>query len=75
MGAEVDVRIGVVTDDDGYARVNFTPTDGGTHTIRVNTDDLSATVEFTITTGFSTWREGCRHGRYARHRRNPWRRV
>ena len=44
-------RIGVVTDDDGYARVNFTPTDGGTHTIRVNTDDLSATVEFTITTG------------------------
>ena len=43
-------RIGVVTDDDGYARVNFTPTDGGTHTIRVNTDDLSATVEFTITT-------------------------
>ena len=44
-------RIGVVTDDDGYARVNFTPTDGGTHTIRVNTDDLSTTVEFTITTG------------------------
>ena len=44
-------RIGVVTDDDGYARVNFTPTDGGTHTIRVNTDDISATVEFTITTG------------------------
>ena len=43
-------RIGVVTDDDGYARVNFTPTDGGTHTIRVNTDDLSTTVEFTITT-------------------------
>ena len=44
-------RIGVVTDEDGYARVNFTPTDGGTHTIRVNTDDLSTTVEFTITTG------------------------
>ena len=44
-------RIGVVTDDDGYARVNFTPADGGTHTIRVNTDDLSTTVEFTITTG------------------------
>ena len=44
-------RIGVVTDDDGYARVNFTPTDGGTHKIRVNTDDLSTTVEFTITTG------------------------
>ena len=65
-------RIGVVTDDDGYARVNFTPTDGGTHTIRVNTDDLSTTVEFTITTGSASlriWREGCRHGQYARHRR------
>ena len=43
--------IGVITDDDGYARVNFTPTDGGTHTVRVNTDDISDTVTFTITTG------------------------
>ena len=53
-------RIGVVTDDDGYARVNFTPTDGGTHTIRVNTDDLSATVTFTITTGSAPSASGAR---------------
>ena len=44
-------RIGVITDEDGYARVNFTPTDGGTHKVRVNTDDISDTVTFTITTG------------------------
>ena len=44
-------RIGVITDEDGYARANFTPTDGGTHTVRVNTDDISDTVTFTITTG------------------------
>ena len=50
-GSRSGRRLGVVTDDDGYARMNFTPTDGGTHTIRVNTDDLSTTVEFTITTG------------------------
>ena len=43
--------IGVVTDDDGYARASFTPLDGGTITVRANTDDLSATVTFTITTG------------------------
>ena len=50
-GSRSGRRLGVVTDDDGYARMNFTPTDGGTHTIRVNTGDLSTTVEFTITTG------------------------
>ena len=43
--------IGVVTDSSGYARAVFTPLDGGTITVRANTDDLSATVEFTITTG------------------------
>ena len=43
--------IGVVTDSDGYARAVFTPLDGGTITVRANTDDLSATVTFTITTG------------------------
>ena len=25
----MDAAVGVVTDDDGYARANFTPTDGG----------------------------------------------
>ena len=29
MGAEVDAAVGVVTDHDGYARANFTPTAGG----------------------------------------------
>ena len=43
--------VGVVTDDDGYARANFTPTDGGSSTVRVNTDDVSRIVTFTITTG------------------------
>ena len=43
--------IGVVTDSSGYARAVFTPLDGGTITVRANTDDLSATVTFTITTG------------------------
>ena len=48
--AGTDVHIGVQTDSSGYARANFTPTDGGTITVRANTDDISATVEFTITT-------------------------
>ena len=43
--------IGVVTDSSGYARAVFTPLDGGTITVRASTDDVSATVEFTITTG------------------------
>ena len=43
--------IGVITDDDGYARANFTPTAGGSSTVRVNTDDVSRIVTFTITTG------------------------
>ena len=43
--------VGVVTDDDGYARANFTPTAGGSSTVRVNTDDVSRIVTFTITTG------------------------
>ena len=61
--------IGVVTDDDGYARASFTPLDGGTITVRANTDDLSATVTFTITTGSAPhiWRQGPRHRRYPRH--------
>ena len=45
--------VGVQTDRSGYARANFTPTDGGTITVRASTDDISATVEFTITTGVS----------------------
>ena len=52
--------IGVVTDDDGYARASFTPLDGGTITVRANTDDLSATVEFTITTGSAPSASGAR---------------
>ena len=40
-----------MTDDDGYARANFTPTAGGSSTVRVNTDDVSRIVTFTITTG------------------------
>ena len=52
--------IGVVTDDDGYARASFTPLDGGTITVRANTDDLSATVEFTITTGSASSASGAR---------------
>ena len=43
--------VGVQTDSSGYARANFTPTDGGAITVRASTDDISATVEFTITTG------------------------
>ena len=43
--------VGVQTDSSGYARANFTPTDGGPITVRASTDDISATVEFTITTG------------------------
>ena len=52
--------IGVVTDEDGYARAVFTPTDGGTITVRANTDDLSATVTFTITTGSASSASGAR---------------
>ena len=43
--------VGVVTDDDGYARANFTPTAGGSSTVRVSTDDVSRIVTFTITAG------------------------
>ena len=43
--------VGVQTDRSGYARANFTPTDGGTITVRASTDDISTTVTFTITTG------------------------
>ena len=43
--------VGVQTDSSGYARANFTPTDGGSITVRASTDDISTTVEFTITTG------------------------
>ena len=52
--------IGVVTDEDGYARAVFTPLDGGTITVRANTDDLSATVTFTITTGSASSASGAR---------------
>ena len=52
--------IGVVTDDDGYARASFTPLDGGTITVRVSTDDVSATVTFTITTGSASSASGAR---------------
>ena len=52
--------IGVVTDSDGYARAVFTPLDGGTITVRANTDDLSATVTFTITTGSAPSASGAR---------------
>ena len=43
--------VAVQTDSRGYARANFTPTDDGTITVRASTTDISATVEFTITTG------------------------
>ena len=43
--------VGVQTDSSGYARANFTPTDDGPITVRASTTDISATVEFTITTG------------------------
>ena len=43
--------IGVQTDEDGYARADFTPTDGGSITVRASTDDISTIVTFTITTG------------------------
>ena len=52
--------IGVVTDSSGYARAVFTPLDGGTITVRANTDDLSATVTFTITTGSASSASGAR---------------
>ena len=62
--------VGVVTDDDGYARANFTPTAGGSSTVRVNTDDVSRIVTFTITTGSApsaSHPQGPRHRRYPRH--------
>ena len=52
--------VGVQTDSSGYARANFTPTDGGTITVRASTDDISATVEFTITTGAASSASGAR---------------
>ena len=52
--------IGVITDDDGYARANFTPTAGGSSTVRVNTDDVSRIVTFTITTGSASSASGAR---------------
>ena len=52
--------LGVITDDDGYARANFTPTAGGTHTVRVNTDDVSRIVTFTITAGSASSASGAR---------------
>ena len=39
---------------------SFTPLDGGTITVRANTDDLSATVTFTITTGSASSASGAR---------------
>ena len=43
--------IGVVTDDDGYARADFTPTGDGTITVRAEARGVTRTVEFTINTG------------------------
>ena len=42
--------IGVQTDSRGYARADFTPLGDGRITVRASNDDISATVEFTITT-------------------------
>ena len=59
--------IGVQTDSSGYARANFTPLDDGDITVRASADGVSATVEFTITTGSAAlttqniWRKGFRH--------------
>ena len=64
--------IGVITDDDGYARANFTPTAGGSSTVRVNTDDVSRIVTFTITTGAASGARDTGTGRDARHRRYAW---
>ena len=52
--------VGVVTDDDGYARANFTPTAGGSSTVRVSTDDVSRIVTFTITAGSASSASGAR---------------
>ena len=46
--------IGVQTDSRGYARADFTPLDGGRITVRASTDDISATVTFTITSDDGT---------------------
>ncbi len=43
--------IGVVTDDDGYARAALTPTGDGTITVRAEARGVTRTVEFTINTG------------------------
>ena len=52
--------IGVVTDEDGYARANFTPLDGGTITVRASADGVSANRQFTITTGSASSASGAR---------------
>ena len=52
--------IGVVTDEDGYARANFTPLDGGTITVRASATGVTRTVEFTITTGSASSASGAR---------------
>ena len=43
--------IGVVTDDDGYARAALTPTGDGTITVQAEARGVTRTVEFTINTG------------------------
>ena len=43
--------IPVQTDQSGYARANFTPTDSGSSTVRANAPGVTATVTFTISTG------------------------
>ena len=51
-GSTVSGRaIRVLTDDDGHARANYTPTGGGTHTVKAEVKGVTRTVEFTITTG------------------------
>ena len=52
--------IGVVTDEDGYARANFTPLDGGTITVRASADWCYVSVTFTITTGSASSASGAR---------------
>ena len=43
--------IRIQTDSGGYARANFTPTDGGSSTVQARATGVTATVTFTITTG------------------------
>ena len=52
--------IGVVTDSRRLRTRRFHSLDGGTITVRANTDDLSATVTFTITTGSASSASGAR---------------